>query len=104
MLAQERLDDEVDDISCRHEPEKPSQQPVRLEGIMQELIDQQPLEPLTADLIDHFTGQAGRIDRRTLKIFIPITGFADQPAFHIFLPERGSSIDTEPIEPERIEG
>ncbi len=66
LLAQERLDDEVGHIPRRHEAEKPPQQPERLDGIVQELVEEQPLEPLTADLIDHFSGQAGRIDRRNI--------------------------------------
>src|SRR5450830_468835 len=102
-LAQERLDDQVAYIPERHEAEKPSQQPERLEGIVEELIDEQSLEPLTANLIDHLARQAGWIDLGTLEILVPIGGFADQPALHIFLPERGPSIHTEAIEGERVE-
>ncbi len=58
---------------------------------------------MTADLVDHFARQAGRIDLRTLEILVPIGGFADQPALHIFLPERSPPIHTESIEAERIE-
>src|SRR2546426_1779884 len=36
LLTEERFDDEVDDVTRRHEAEKPPQQPERLEGIRSE--------------------------------------------------------------------
>ena len=54
-------------------------------------------------MIDDFTRQAGRVDFRALEVLVPIRGIIDQPAFHIFLPERRAAIHTQPVKAEGIQ-
>src|SRR5512147_1249640 len=70
---------------------------------MRELVYEELLQSLLANRIDDFARQTGGIDFRTLEVFVPIGHVADQPALHIFLPERRPAIDTEAIEPERVQ-
>src|SRR2546422_2752969 len=68
---------------------------------MQQLIEKQPPQPCAALVVDDLAGKAGRIDRRTLEILVPVIPLAHQAPLHILLPERRPAIDTEPVEPER---
>ena len=70
---------------------------------MQQLIEKQPPQPCAALVVDDLAGKAGRIDRRTLEILVPVIPLAHQAPLHILLPERRPAIDTEPVEPERIQ-
>src|SRR6266850_6074360 len=68
LFPEEWLDNQINNVANWHEAGEPSQQPKGLRGVMQQFVDEKTAQSGPADIIDEFSVQTRRVNRRTFKV------------------------------------
>src|SRR5208282_2584577 len=102
-LAQEGLENQVDEVAHAHIAPEAAQQPKCLQRIVPQLVKEQSTHAGGSLAVDHLAGEAGRIDLRALEILEPVPLVVDQFALQVLLPNGRSAIDAQPVEVEGVE-
>src|SRR5262245_43205119 len=103
LLAQEGLREEPEEVPKGHVSQETSDDLVGLNGIMRQLVENEPAKPLRPELMDYLTWKARWVDRSTFEVLVPVRRVVHQPALHILLPERRAAIDAQAVEAEAVD-
>jgi len=103
FTAEERLDEEIQNVAHRHTAGEAMQYSKRLNRVMRQLVEKNPQDAGNARAVDHLAGKAEGIDLRAFEVLVPIGLVIYQSALHVLFPEWASAVNAQTVEREGIQ-